>query len=139
MSDVAPLTEGQREVMWESIETAYTRFKDIVAEGRDIAAAELDPICQGRVWTGRQAQENGLIDSHGDFLDSVAKAVELAGLPTDNQYRIEVHNLYPQGTGYSLPQPFQISEQFSLPSLGDQWLTESNKPLFILPFELRLR
>ncbi len=138
MSDASPLTEGQREVLWEGIEAAYDRFKEIVADGRNLAASELDPICEGRVWTGRQAQENGLLDSHGDFPDCVIEAVDLAGLPLDNQLRIEVQNLNPQGTGYRLPQPFQIPEQFSMLATGHQLLTESNKPLLIMPFELKL-
>lgn len=138
MSDVAPLNKGQREVMWESIETTYNRFKQIVSDGRDIALSALDPICEGRVWTGRQALDKGLIDGHGDFVDTVAKATELSGIQIDERYKIDVHNLFPHGMGYQIPMPFQIPEQLSWQSIRDQWLAESDKPLLVMPFQLTI-
>lgn len=138
MSDASPLSEQNREVLWKGIVAAYDRFKEVVAEGRGLKTSELDPICEGRVWTGRQAKNNGLIDSYGDFQDCIAKAAEMARLPRNSHFHIDVHNLYSQGSGYRLPLPYKVPEQFSMISASDYWLAESNKPLLVLPFEFRL-
>ncbi|MFQ5436507.1 MAG: signal peptide peptidase SppA, partial [Anaerolineae bacterium] len=75
-SDDAPLTPENREVLWQSIVDHYQKFKQVVADGRHLPFDELDPICEGRVWNGRQALERQLVDSHGDFMDAVKKAAD---------------------------------------------------------------
>jgi protease-4 len=66
---------------WEDIiMEAYHGFVDVVAEGRDMEREEVTELADGRVFTGRQAQANGLIDEVGDLSDAVDKAAELGSI-----------------------------------------------------------
>ncbi len=49
------MSEDERQIFWDSIAQTYGDFKQVVAEGRALPYEDLDPICEGRVWTGRQA------------------------------------------------------------------------------------
>ncbi len=62
------------------IEDGYDDFITRVAESRGLEKQAVDAIAQGRVWTGIDALENGLIDELGSFEDAIASAAELAGL-----------------------------------------------------------
>jgi protease-4 len=83
LSDDRPWTDVQRATLEKTIYHIYDRFKTVVAEGRNLPFAELDPICQGRVWTGRQAHAHGLVDELGDFQIAFDLACRAAGLPVD--------------------------------------------------------
>jgi protease-4 len=63
------------------VEETYQRFKSIVAEGRRMSLDTVEQIARGRVWTGPQALERGLVDQIGTFPDVVAAARDLAGIP----------------------------------------------------------
>lgn len=78
---------SEREKIEEGVQYTYELFKNRVADGRNLPYATLDAIANGRVWTGVQAKEHGLIDSLGDFQLALAKACELAELPTDGTVR----------------------------------------------------
>ncbi len=73
----------QRNKIEESIRDVYGTFKQRVAEGRALAYANLDEICNGRVWTGAQALEHKLVDALGDFQVALDLACEVAHLPSD--------------------------------------------------------
>jgi protease IV len=62
------------------VDNIYTRFLALVADSRDSSPAEVHEIAQGRVWTGEQALELGLVDQLGDLNDAVKVAAELANL-----------------------------------------------------------
>lgn len=74
----------------EGIEHVYTTFKQRVANGRGLNLEEVEAIAQGRVWTGKQAFENGLVDGLGGMDQALAAAAKLA--------QIEEYNLisYPK-------------------------------------------
>lgn len=80
--------EQQREKMEASVRHVYGEFKERVAAGRSLDYAELDPICNGRVWTGAQARAHGLVDELGDLALAVERACALAELPTDGRTRV---------------------------------------------------
>lgn len=61
----------------------YDRFLAVVAAGRGRPADQLEPFAQGRVWTGRQAVEHGLVDRLGDLPVALARARLLGGLPPE--------------------------------------------------------
>ncbi len=63
----------------------FRRWMDDVALRRGIAAADIDSLCMGRVWTGRQALANGLVDALGDQHDAVQLAKTEAGLDPDEK------------------------------------------------------
>lgn len=66
------------------IEKGYQEFLQRVADARGMTTEEVDRIAQGRVWSGADAHELGLVDTLGDLDGAVAAAAELAGL--DNNY-----------------------------------------------------
>lgn len=136
-SDVGPLTPEEGQLFFDSIHHSYQQFKEVVAEGRKIPLEDLDPICEGRVWSGRQALGHKLVDSHGDFVDAVQKAAELAHLPTDAHHYIPVINFYPRPDGYSLPQPFEAAQEWLHGFLGDWLRPLNNQPLWLMPFDVR--
>ena len=75
-----PLNTREREIIQESIEQVYETFIGHVAEGRKMPADLVDDLGQGRVWSGSEARQNGLIDEFGGLSDAIAKAAELAEL-----------------------------------------------------------
>lgn len=80
-----PLTpeEGQR--MQNSVDTIYGLFKRHVAAGRHLSLADVDSIAQGRVWTGTDAREKGLVDGLGGLNRAIASAAAIANL---KDYRV---------------------------------------------------
>ena len=83
LSDQTHWRESQRNLIEVQIGYSYQTFKKRVADGRNLPFDELDAICSGKVWTGAQALENGLIDEIGDFRAAVDAAAQLADLPKD--------------------------------------------------------
>lgn len=73
-------TEQFRKETTESIERIYSIFLDRVARGRAKTVAEVDSIAQGRVWSGKEALANGLVDELGSVNDAVAYAAKENGL-----------------------------------------------------------
>jgi protease-4 len=72
-----------------NIEYGYERFLSIVAESRGMTRDEVDAVAQGRVWTGEQALERGLVDQLGGYDEAIAAAAERAGLE-EGDYTVEV-------------------------------------------------
>lgn len=79
----------QRAKVETGVLQVYQTFKERVAAGRNLAYETLDEIANGRVWTGRQALTNGLIDELGDFQRAVEVACTLADLPTTGAIRVQ--------------------------------------------------
>ena len=77
---VAPFNQAQEAVVREQLKRGYDRFVGLVAEGRGKTYDEIHAIARGRVWSGAQAKEIGLVDELGGFMTAVAKAQELAGM-----------------------------------------------------------
>jgi protease-4 len=74
------LGENARRMIQAGVEDAYLKFIDWVASRRGVTREAIDRVAQGRVWTGAQAHELGLVDSLGGFDDAVVSAAKLAGL-----------------------------------------------------------
>jgi protease-4 len=83
-SPFEPLSEGFRKSAREGIEFVYETFKQRVSEGRNISLEDVEAIAQGRVWTGVQAKENGLIDELGSINDALDAAASLAEIEEFN-------------------------------------------------------
>jgi len=73
-----PMNDDFHNYAKESIEDIYETFVDRVSKGRNMTFAQVDSIGQGRVWTGTEALQNGLIDDLGSLEDAVKVAAELA-------------------------------------------------------------
>jgi protease-4 len=83
-----PLDEGVARVFQSNVERTYRQFLKLVSEARGIDdLAEVDSLAQGRVWTGAQARERGLIDKTGTFQDAIEASARIAGL--GDKYQIE--------------------------------------------------
>lgn len=86
-----PLTEGEKDVWQKRTEEIYETFTGKAAAGRKMSLEDLKKIASGRVWTGVQAKERGLVDVLGNFNDAIDIAAEMAGVADDYKVR-----LYPQ-------------------------------------------
>ncbi len=75
-----PMTHDFYNERMEGVEQVYKTFVQRVATGRGMTFDEVDAIAQGRVWTGKEALENGLVDELGSLDDAIDGAAELAGL-----------------------------------------------------------
>ena len=73
-----PLTEMERDIIQNGVNEIYTDFITKVAEGRGMEVADVDSIGQGRVWSGEDALENGLVDKLGGIDDAIACAARMA-------------------------------------------------------------
>jgi len=73
-----PMNDDFHDYVKESIEDIYETFVDRVSKGRNMSFAKVDSIGQGRVWTGTEAIQNGLVDELGSLEDAVRIAAELA-------------------------------------------------------------
>ncbi len=73
-----PMSPQFRGYVKEGIEEVYSTFLRRVSEGRNISLARADSLAQGRVWSGVEAQELGLVDELGGLDDAILAAAELA-------------------------------------------------------------
>jgi protease-4 len=87
-SEVAPFSDKERARVRRDMGEGYARFKARVAEGRGMTEEQVEEIARGRVWTGAQAREIGLVDELGDFETALAIAKELAGLKAEREYTV---------------------------------------------------
>lgn len=91
-----PMTDYERQLLQENIEEGYDIFISHVAEGRNMTKDQIDAIGQGRVWSGENAKEIGLVDAFGGLDDAIRLAAEIAGV---EEYRtVDLP---------ALPDPFQ--------------------------------
>jgi protease IV len=78
-----PFTEGERTELERNLYQFYDLFLDRVATGRKLTKSSVDRVGQGRVWTGEQAKENGLVDELGGLRQALAYARQLSGLSSE--------------------------------------------------------
>lgn len=84
-----PLSDQAARLIQGSVDNIYQRFVGLVASGRGMDVAAVDRIAQGRVWTGRQAQERRLVDHLGGLDAAVAAAARRAGVENYQTVPIE--------------------------------------------------
>jgi len=77
-----PMQESFKNQIQESIEETYQTFLGRVSEGRNMTMAQVDSVAQGRVWSGTEALEVGLVDELGNLDDAINAAAEMAELST---------------------------------------------------------
>ena len=84
------LTKEERKSLKEEILWIYDQFLAKVAEGRNITKEKVDEIGRGRVWTGSQAKNLGLVDEIGGLSQAIQLAKQLAGIPEDEEVKLIV-------------------------------------------------
>jgi protease-4 len=103
-----PFTDDERAKVLESMQATYDHFVERVADARQMTPDKVDAIGQGRVWTGRQAREVGLVDELGGLMTAVAAAKQRAKIPSEEEVQLDVY-----------PRPRSVfemlSEQFQSP------------------------
>ena len=75
-----PMREDEKMIIQNHVENFYDVFLTRCADGRGMTKEEIDRVAQGRVWTGEQALERGLVDEIGDLERAIEVAADLAGL-----------------------------------------------------------
>ncbi len=80
-------TPAQSQAFARMIDQTYADFLVRVARGRDMSVERVEQVAQGRVWTGAQAEDLGLVDQVGGFYDAVARAQALAGIEGEPKLR----------------------------------------------------
>lgn len=80
LSPFREMTEEERALWQEIIGEAYEQFVGVVTEGRSMPRETVRELADGRVYTGRQALELGLIDALGNLPDAIEAAAELGGI-----------------------------------------------------------
>lgn len=110
-----------------SVLDTYQLFLKRVADGRGLSIEEVDKIAQGRVWTGRQALEIGLVDELGGLYTAVRRAKQEVGLaPTDDVYLIPFPK--PRSLSVQLREAFlQTGARVAGPDL--RWIESLPSPL----------
>jgi protease-4 len=83
-----PFTEEQHAQVEAEADFFYADFVARVAEGRDLTTEAVDAIAKGRVWTGADAKERGLVDELGGLRTAVARAKVLAGFEPDDEVKV---------------------------------------------------
>ena len=84
-SIVRPLTTYERNVLQRKVENVYALFLDRVSDNRGMSLEEVDKIGEGRVWSGVDARQLGLIDELGGLFDAIDLAAEISGM---EEYRL---------------------------------------------------
>ncbi|GGF25279.1 putative signal peptide peptidase SppA [Halobacillus andaensis] len=115
MSPTKEMTEEDREILQTLVDESYQGFVDVISEGRDMPEDEVIEIADGRIYSGQQALDNGLIDNIGFEEDALAALKEEIG---GNPEVIEYH---PSGeTLFGIP--FDVKS--FLPTSEVKWINE---------------
>jgi protease-4 len=124
-SDYQGFTDAQRASIRAQIEDFYHEFVHKAAEGRGRKDEEIDRIGQGRIWSGEQAKENGLVDELGGLRKAVEIAKQRANIPASEGVSLD---MYPRRK--SLLQALSGGEE-------DDTLAQLLSPRVSLPAQLR--
>lgn len=92
MSPTRPMTEKEHDILQTMINELYGEFVQVIVEGREMPEDEVRKLADGRVYTGRQAKENGLVDELGTLDDVIVAMKKEYGL--DNATVIEYKNSF---------------------------------------------
>lgn len=100
-------TESEWERVHASLDRIYDDFTTKVADGRGLSTDQVDALARGRVWTGADAKEHGLVDELGGIERAVAIARERANIPSDADVDVRI---YPKTTPLERLRPPESSE-----------------------------
>ncbi len=81
----APFTDEQHALVEAEADLFYTDFVRRVADGRNLSVEEVEAVARGRVWTGADAAERGLVDELGGLRTAIRRAKVLAGVDPDDK------------------------------------------------------
>lgn len=137
------VTKDEIKLIRNSMLSTYTEFKSRVSEGRKISMDDLEKIAQGRIWTGEQAKEIGLIDEIGGLEAAIQEAVALSKVtdyeintfPAEKTMAEEIFDIKIE-TGASLGLLESVEELKTLAADIERAKAYNCKPLMLLPVDL---
>jgi protease-4 len=121
-SPLRPMTEEEKKLLQGVLDSVHEQFIRAVAEGRKLPVEKIRELADGRIFSGEQARELGLVDELGNLEDTLAMAATLAGI------RGEPEIIYPERKRFSL---FDLLLQESVSKIVES-LRESAPPLNFL-------
>ncbi|MBX8687228.1 signal peptide peptidase SppA [Mycobacterium sp. 20091114027_K0903767] len=123
-SSNAPFTDEQHAQIEAETDLYYTDFVSRVADGRKLSVEQVDKVAKGRIWTGADALERGLVDELGGLRTAITRAKVLAGLDPDIKVRVLS---YPGSSWLDLvrPKPSSQPAAASLPQAIGNLLGQS--------------
>ena len=142
------LSPGTAALLRDEVEAVYELFIDRVADGRNLSREAVEALAQGRVWTGEQAFEHGLIDGLGGLREAVARAKQALGLDPDADVALATYpppgSLADQLSEMLRGAALRAVPSLSLPGLAGRiqdWLVAVpvGVPALIPPFVLDIR
>ena len=109
-SPVRPFSPEEKQRVFENMQATYNTFVEKAAQGRNTTPEKIDAVGQGRVWTGRQAKQIGLVDELGGLDRAIAIAKQRAKIPQDQDVELVVYP--PKKSFYDLfKSPFGASDR----------------------------
>ena len=114
-----PLAPEVGQVIQAVIDKGYRDFTGRVAQARKRSVAQVDEVARGRVWSGAQARERGLVDDFGGLQTAINDAAKRAKLGKPDAYRVR----YVEKAATPFERFFQ---RFSASAMGAHWLRESS-------------
>jgi protease-4 len=112
-SPIRPFSPEERAKIQEQMQATYDAFVEKAAAGRHTTPEKIDAIAQGRVWTGQQAKQIGLVDELGGLERALALAKEHAKIGRDTEVELVVYP--PKRSLYeTLADPFGASDSSGL-------------------------
>lgn len=85
-----PFTEYEKNLFQKSADQTYETFLKKAAQGRELPLEQISAVAGGRIWSGVQARENGLVDALGGLEDAIAMAAQAAGLE-EGDYKLRYY------------------------------------------------
>jgi protease-4 len=143
-STFRPFTPEEKVLLKKQILWIYNRFLSKAAEGRNLTKEEVNRVGKGRVWTGRQARLNGLVDELGGLNRAIELAKELAGISAYQDVKLEV---WPRKTSVwgslfgrqeTLLDPAHTPKELAAALAGLERLMDNDRILSLMPFGLGL-
>lgn len=131
---LSPLPDRFKAIMQLSLDKGYKNFITLVSTSRGLELDKVEELAQGRVWSGIQAKELGLVDELGGLEDAIKGAAELAGL---EQY--DVKNIKrPLSPEQELLREFMKEANIELPQASTSPLMQMVKRELLAPIEQQL-
>lgn len=95
MSPTKPMSDAERDIIQELVNESYQQFVNIIVDGRGMSESEVRELADGRIYSGSQAIENGLVDEIG-FTDDALKSLKdaVGGNPEVFEYQSSVGDLF---------------------------------------------
>lgn len=120
LSSVRPFTENERQKYHSHLSAFYNHFLDLVATNRSLTVDSVDNLARGRVWTGREAFDHGLVDRLGGLKQALDFSADRLGL---REYDVVIH---PQR------RPLFVLPGGSLIKVVTSMFTDSSDPVSVL-------